>query len=369
MKIAFIGQKGIPAQTGGVERHVEFLAKGLLVHGHELLVYSRKGYNVVSISDFKGVRVKEVPCIETKNLASITQNFFASLDVLFRKMDIIHYHGVGPSLLLWIPKIFAPNAKIIATLHSFDYENDKWGSFARIMLRLGEKVMFTWADDIIVLTPAMQTYAETKYGRKVHLIPNGTEVDAVEGSETLLPLGIRPKAYIFTASRLIKLKGIQDLITAFGRIDAELQLVIAGDGEYEKDLRNLAQADPRVIFVGKQGGKALRQLYANSLIFVQSSEMEGLSLSLLEAMGSKCVCIVSDIPGNREALGDSGYYYPSKDVAALENKIRLVLSQPDESLQKASAAYDRAVANFDWDSVVESMDKLYSSALRHERFA
>ncbi|MGE5425977.1 MAG: glycosyltransferase family 4 protein [Bacillota bacterium] len=361
MRIAFIGQKGIPAQSGGVERHVEFLAKEILAYGHEVLAYSRKGYNEVKISSFKGIQIKEVPFINSKNFASITQNFFASVDVIFRRADVIHYHGVGPSLLLWIPKIFSPRSRLVATLHSFDYDNEKWGTFARMMLRAGERIMFALADDIIVLTPAMREYAHKKYGRNASLIPNGTEIDAVEGSDILLPWGLRPKGYIFSASRLIKLKGIQYLIEAFRHIDTDLNLVIAGDGEYEEELRNLAQGDKRIIFVGKQSGNALRQLYANSLIFVQSSEMEGLSLSLLEAMGSACMCIASDIPGNREALADCGYYFQSQDARELEEKIRLALSDSEKAAEMAKAAYDRAAQNFNWEYVASSMNEVYAA--------
>ncbi len=366
MKIAFIGQKGIPAKNGGVERHVEFLSSQLKNLGHEVLVYNRCGYTPEQLDNLNGVKLIYKPFINQKNLANITHTFLSSLDVLHRKQDIIHYHGVGPSLLLWLPKIFCPQAKIVATLHSFDYDNEKWSRFAKMMLRLGEKAMFAWADAVIVLTPATQEYVKQKYGRETWLIPNGTELSSEQGDSFLSALGLEPKNYIFSASRLIKLKGLQYLIPVFKGLKTEKKLVIAGDGEYEEELKKLAAGDERIIFVGNQSGEALRQLYANSYLFAQTSEMEGLSLSLLEAMGHKCACLASDINGNKEALRDTGFYFKSRDTKDLEEKLNYILSHPEEVEEKAAAAYERACQEYDWRQIAAKTAQSYQTLLKNK---
>ena len=363
MRIAFIGQKGIPAKNGGVERHVEFLSVELQNLGHEVLVYNRQAYTPERLSEFKGVKLIYKTFVNQKNLANITHTFLATLDVLRRQPDIIHYQGVGPSLLLWLPKIFCPRAKLVATLHSFDYDNEKWSAFAKMMLRLGEKSMFTWADAVIVLTPSTQAYARRRYHRETSLIPNGTQLGLIQGDNYLKQFGLEKNNYIFSASRLIKLKGLQYLIPAFKKLKTEKKLVIAGDGEYEESLRKMASDDPRILFVGNQSGDILRQLYAHAYLFVQSSEMEGLSLSLLEAMGHRTACLASDIVGNQEALATTGFYFYSRNQDDLENKLTEILNNPEEVEIRAEAAYQRAVEFYDWRQVAVKTAAAYEKLL------
>lgn len=365
MKIVFIGQKGIPAQTGGVERHVEFLATHLANLGHDVLVYNRAHYTSEKLSNFKGVRLVYKAFINNKNLANISHTFLASLDVLRRQSDIIHYHGVGPSLLLWIPKLFLPKTKIVATLHSFDYDNDKWSSFAKQMLRLGERLMCKFADQIIVLTPLTQQYLLKKYQRESTLISNGTELKDEDSNnqEGLATWNLKDKEYIFTASRLIRLKGIQYLINAYKDLDTEKKLVIAGEGEYAEELKKLAKGDDRILFIGNQTGLVLRQLYSHAYLFVQASEMEGMSLSLLEAMGHGVPCLASDIYGNKESLADAGFYFRSKDTQDLKNKLVDILENKDKTELMAGRSFARAVKEYDWREVVRKTVLVYESLL------
>lgn len=364
MKIAFIGQKGIPAVNGGVERHVEFLAKELVALGHEVIVYNRKNYTPTVLKEYAGIKLIYKSFIDNKNLANITHTFLSTLDVLFRRVDIIHYHGVGPSLLLWIPKIFAPKAKLVATLHSFDYDNEKWGKFAKFMLRLGEYFMFALADEVIVITPATQRYAKNKYKSEPILIPNGADMTPVSGDDALKYWNLDKDSYIFSASRLIKLKGLQYLIEAYQDLETNKKLVIAGDGEYESALKTLADANKNIIFVGNQSGDALRQLYSNAYLFVQASEMEGLSLSLLEAMGYQTACLASDIVANKEALADTGFYFQSRSVAGLKSKLNYILKHPKEVKRMSETAYKRACRKYDWHQIAINTAKTYQNLLK-----
>ncbi|MDD2680878.1 MAG: glycosyltransferase family 4 protein [Patescibacteria group bacterium] len=364
MKIAFIGQKGIPAETGGVERHVEFLAIELTALGHEVIVYNRRHYTKTVLKEFEGVKLIYKNFIDNKNLANITHTFLASIDVIFRKADIIHYHGVGPSLLLWIPKIFSPKSKLVATLHSFDYDNEKWGKFAKTMLRLGERIMFALADEVIVITPVTQAYVFNKYGRRGVLIANGTKLSPVQTDESLKLFGLEKDSYIFSASRLIKLKGIQYLIKAYNNLTTDKKLVIAGDGEYKLELEKLAIGNSNIIFLGNQGGDILRQLYANAYLFVQSSEMEGLSLSLLEAMGHKTASLASDIEANKEALADTGMYFHNSDELDLARQLTYALANPELIESMASAAYKRACEKYDWKKIAVQTADTYHILLK-----
>lgn len=359
MKIAFIGQKGIPAKNGGVEKYVESLALNLSSLGQEVLVYNRRDYLPERLSEFKGIKLINLSYLPGKNVANITHTFLASLDVLKRQIDVIHFQGIGPSLLCWLPKLFNHKIKIVATLHSFDYGNEKWGGFAKIMLRLGEKLMCRYADEVIVLTESMRIYVHNKYRRDAVLIPNGATLYSQTETDKLIPWGLTPNNYIISVSRIIKLKGLQYLIKAFKNLETDKKLVIVGDGEYLPELEKMAEGDARIIFIGNQTGRTLDQLYANAQLFIQSSEMEGLSIALLEAMAHRTACLVSDIQANREAIADTGFMFQTKDVADLEKQLKYALANTDETKKMAELAYQRAKDQFDWQTITQKILSVY----------
>lgn len=336
MRIAIIGQKGIPAKDGGVERQVERLALDLVKLGQDVLVYNRKNYLPEKIKEYQGVKLVTLPFLNTKNLANITHNFLAVIDLCFRKVDIVHFHGIGPSLLIFILKIFKPKVKVVATLHSFDYDNDKWGGFAKRMLKLGEKLMFKMSDKVIVLNENTQNYVKNKYKKEAVIIPNGVEILENVGANLLNNWDLKEKEYIISVSRLIKLKGIQYLIKAFKDIKTDMKLVIVGDGEYKHELEKMAGSDKRIIFTNNQTSENLKQLFANAALFVQSSKMEGLSISLLEAMSLSLPCLVSDIEANLKVVNNKGLVFKSESVASLKEELEKFLEYDKEKLEKIS---------------------------------
>ncbi|MFA5155218.1 MAG: glycosyltransferase family 4 protein [Patescibacteria group bacterium] len=359
MRIAFIGQKGIPAHNGGVERYVESLALNLASLGQKVLVYNRRDYLPERLREYKGVEIINKTYLPGKNLAAITHTFLAILDVLWRRVDVIHFQGIGPSLLIWLPKLLRPRLKVVATLHSFDYCNDKWSGFAKVMLRLGERLMCRYGDQVIVLTQTMQQYVREKYGRETILIPNGANLYDESGEDRIRAWGLSRGNYILSVSRIIKLKGLQYLIAAFKNIKTDKKLVIVGAGEYLSELEQLAAGDDRIIFTGNQHGRILDQLYANAHLFVQASEMEGLSISLLEAMAHKTACLASDISANTEALAGTGFTFNNRDRIDLEHKLEELLTDNPEIAAKAQAAYDRIKADFTWALVAKRILEVY----------
>lgn len=360
MKIALIGQKGIPVKSGGVDRHVESLAVFLVAKKQEVIVYNRKGYLPEKISEWKGVKLVHLPFIDNKNLAAITHGFLATIHAMRAKVDVIHYHGIGPSLLTWIPRLFTPKIKVVSTLHSFDYGNDKWGSFAKFMLRRGEGMMTRYAHEVIVLTDLMRDYLLQRHGRDSYIIPNGAYIEETERSDKLQAFGLEPGKYIISLSRLIRLKGTQYLIEAFSKLeDKSIKLAIVGEGEYQEELEKLAASNPNIIFTGNQTGETLNQLYGHAKLFVQSSELEGLSISLLEAMAHGLPIIASDIAANRQAVADTALYFKSKDVSDLQMKLKLALEDNERMERLGREAKARANEYYSWDKISEDTLNIY----------
>lgn len=359
MLISFIGQKGIPAKNGGVDRHVENLARFLVAKGEEVIVYNRKNYLENNSTEWQGVKLVSLPFIDHQNLAAITHGFLATIDAIKRKVDVIHYHGIGPSLLAWIPRIFAPKIKVVSTLHSFDYGNDKWSGFAKFMLKLGEASMCRFAHEVIVLTETMRDYLLQRHERESTIIPNGAHIKVNHGTDKLKEFGLESGKYILSVSRLIRLKGLQYLIPAFKNIKGDEKLVIVGDGDYLPELKKIAADDQRIIFTGNQTGETLEQLYTNAKLFIQSSEMEGLSISLLEAMAYGLPCLASEIVANQQATGEAAIYFTSKDINDLEEKLNYCLANPEKMNEIGRSGKERAENIFNWEKISADALKIY----------
>jgi glycosyltransferase involved in cell wall biosynthesis len=373
MKIAFIGQKGIPATGGGVERYVEDLSTHLVACGHEAIVYTRSHYTQDSKTNFRGVRLISLPSIHTKHLDAISHVFLATIHAAKSKVDIIHYQMIGATLVAWLPKLINPHVRIVATLQSRDYEHQKWGAFARYMLLLGEKMMCHFSDEIIVVTKSMRKYVKQKYGRDTTYIPNGALLHAQVGTDRLQKWGLKKDGYILAVSRIVRHKGLGYLVSAYKNLATDKQLVIVGEGaftdEYVSELKIFAQDNPQIIFTGKQTGEDLAQLYANAYVFVQPSESEGLSLALLEAMSRRQACLVSDICENREAIGEAGFVFKNKDINDLTLQLNnLLLADPAELKAKGLAARARIVEYFNWSAITKQVIGVYKTAQTEKIF-
>lgn len=368
MKIAFIGQKGIPTKTGGVERYTENLALNMVRAGHEVFVYSRSSYNTDNLTEWNGVKIITTPSIASKNLDAITSTFFACLDLIRRKYDIIHFQSIGPGSLLWLAKIFAPRTKIVFTFHCQDYYHKKWGRFAKFYLKFGEMVGNKLADEVLTVSKSLAQYARDNYHNQAICIPSSAQIQDLVPAENIKQWGLEKDNYIVSIGRLIKHKGIHYLIEAYKNTTTDKKLVIVGDGsytdDYVKELHDLAAGNSNIIFTGNQIDKTLKELFSNAAIFVQPSESEGLSFALIEAMSYARPCLVSDIDSNREALANTGIFFKDRDVADLQIKLQELLSNPERLNQIGAAELARVKDEYDAIKITNQVLDLYQKTLK-----
>jgi glycosyltransferase involved in cell wall biosynthesis len=364
MKIYFIGQKGIPAKSGGVEKHVEALATSLAKQGQEVFVYTRPNYTNRKLTEYQGVKLISRPSLSTKHLDALSHTLLCSLDVLFRQADVVHFQAIGPASLLWLVKIFKPKTKIVFTFHCQDYYHQKWGRLARWYLHFGEMVGCRLADEVIAVSRGLVGYIATKYSRQARYIPNGVMISGnSDNSHILNKLGLLPQKYILAVSRLVRHKGLQYLIEAFRRLKTDYRLVIVGGGahtdDYVAELKSLAAGDERIILAGEQAGDNLTQLFSQAGLFVQPSESEGLSVALLEAMAYGLPVLISDIPENLEAIGGYGQSFHSRDIDDLTVKLQQWLDNPEDGYKLAQQAQIRVRAEYDWFNITNSTLDIY----------
>ena len=353
---------------------VEELAVRMAALGHQVVAYNRKGHNVAG-SEFdnesnssgasyryRGVTVIPVATIEGKGLAALTSSFAATLKALRSRPDVIHYHAEGPC----VPLLLAHWAGIrtVATIHGLDWQRAKWGRFASMYLKLGERIAARYADEVIVLSRNVQQYFLETYGREVHFIPNGIDRrEPVEADVITRTYGLVKDGYILFLGRMVPEKGVHYLVEAFRRLDTDKKLVIAGgasdSAEYYDRIRSMAEGDPRIILTGFVQGQVLEELYSNAYLYVLPSDLEGMPMSLLEAMSYGNCCITSDIPECAEVIGNYGVTFRKSDVLELADKLSELLLNSDQRQHFRSQAVDYITNSFSWKSVVDQTLTLY----------
>lgn len=364
MRIAYIGQKGIPMTQGGVEAHVENLAVEMAKLGHEVFVYTRNYYTDKSLKEYKGVNLISIPSIRTKNLDAITHTFFCSIHALFQKYDVIHYHSVGASLMSFIPKIFT-RAKIVGTFHCLDRFHQKWGAFAKLMLRLGEWTICNFPHKTIAVSKYIQKYCLDNYGKNVDCIPNGFCIKKSKNIETLKQFEIKPKKYFLCVTRLIRHKGVHYLIDAYKKLNnPKFKLVIVGDtfhnNEYKTELMELISSNKNIIFTGTQMNENLNELFTNAYAYILPSENEGLSISLLEAMAHGIPVIASDIEANQDFIDRNLVYgFKNKDVEDLKTKMSWIIENYDSATEKSQKTAKYVKENFSWKKIANQIQEIY----------
>ena len=366
MKIAMIGQKGIPAVSGGVERHVEEISRRLVSLGHEVTVYYRGYYAEISEEMYHGVKLKYIPTVKSKNLDAITHTFLCSIDSIFKDYDIVHYHAIGPATLSFIPRL--TGKKVFVTVHGLDWMRAKWGKLAKAYLKAGERCACMFPHETIVVSRTLQDYYKEKYNRNVHFIPNGVVPSQFEKAGEIKKWGLGENNYILFLARLTPEKGCHHLIKAYKELKTDKKLVIAGGSSntngYVSEL--ISHRSENIIFTGHVQGKVIRELYSNALLYVLPSEIEGLPISLLEAMSYGNVCLVSDIPENIEVIKKDemyGYLFKNGDYKDLSKQMYKILSNIESLKTISLKVRDEIINNYDWDSITYQTLSFYEKIL------
>lgn len=373
MRIAMIGMKGVPSNLGGIETHVTKLSSRLAGFGYEVIAYVRSWHTPRSAGAFyDGVRLVRLPSIHTKNLDAITHTFLAVVHALFiSRPDIYHFHGVGPSLLAWMPRVFAPKARVVSTFHCLDRNHGKWGQFAKFMLRLGEWASCAFAHNTIVISKNLRTYVQLEYGCAATFIPYGvTSQPGTVDSLLLQPFGLEPYRYIAMVSRLVPHKSAHTLIRAWQKartkrpdVLGDMKLALIGGSSftdaYVASLRNMAQDDRSIVFTDFQGGDTLRALFQGASFIAHPSLSEGFSISILEAMSYGKAVLAADIPENMEAVRDHGVHFEAGNEDDLTQKIIELAADPMRAAAIGHVARAYVEHDHNWDDVARKTAAVY----------
>lgn len=374
MKVAYIGQKGIPATFGGVEYHVDKLSKEMAALGHDVTVYVRNWYTDKNLKEYEGVKLVHIPTIKSKHLDASVHSFLCSVHVLFRKFDIIHYHGIGPTFFAFIPRLFRKT--VVTTVHRLDWETEKWGKLAKSLLKAGEYISITIPQRTIVVSEELTNYIKEKYNKNAIRLGHGTDFPQPKSPEIIKEkYDLNGKDYILFMGRLVPEKRVDWLIKAFQNLtekssDAKnIKLVIAGGSsatpEYVRKLKDMSEGSSGIIFTGYVTGEEKEELLSNAQLFSLPSHLEGFPIALLEAKSYGLCCLVSDIPPHEEAIqsGVNGLLFKSDEFSDLSKKLQELLGDQEKIKELGLNAREEMKNLPGWKIVVKKMENIYEELL------
>lgn len=368
LKIAMIGHKRIPSREGGVEIVVYELSNLMAKAGNRVDVYNRRGAHV-SGAEFKNdnmpidgnIKIITVPTPKSKTLNAFVYSFLAAVRSLFGRYDVVHFHAEGPAAMCFLPKLFG--IRTLVTIHGLDWQRSKWGGFASKYLKFGEKTAAKYADEIIVLSRSVQDYFKNEYGRDTVFIPNGVNAPEIRTASLITQkYKLEKDGYILYLGRIVPEKGIHYLIDAYSQIDTQMPLVIAGGSshsqEYFEELKQKAQGK-NIIFTDFVQGRELEELYSNAYVYVLPSDLEGMPISLLEAMSYGNCCLTSDIPECTEVCGDKAVCFEKGNTASLKKQLELLLKNSDIVNGYKAEASQFICNKYNWQDVCRQTLSLY----------
>ena len=358
LRIACIGGRGVIGKYSGIESYYEETGKRLAELGHELTIYCRS-YFTPRIQWDSATHLVRLPCIRTKHLETLTHTILSTLHACFADYDIVHFHALGPALFSLVPRL--AGKKTVVTVHGLDWQRKKWGKFARWVLRLGEWAAVQMPNSTIVVSRTLRDYYRTRYKVETIFIPSGTEIRERRANGRLRDWGLQSGRYVLFLGRFSPEKNCDLLIRAFARVEGDFKLVLAGGSSYSDpyvaELRN-RQTD-RILLLDWVGGEALDELLTNAALFVMPSDIEGLSLAVLDAMGAGVCVLASDVAENRELVDGVGFTFRHGDEQDLGRMLRLLLADDDVRQRAGLACQQRAREHYLWPEITQQINREY----------
>lgn len=358
LRIAFIGGRGVTSKYSGIETYYEEIGGRLADMGHRVTAYCRS-YFTPEIERRNGLQVIRLPTIRSKHLETLVHTFLSTLHVLRQPCDIVHYHALGPALFSFIPRL--AGKRTVVTVQGLDWQRKKWGWIAVVVLRLGERAAVMFPSRTMVVSRALQNHYRASYGAETSYIPNGGTLRERHQPVKILDWGLEPGEYILFLGRFSPEKGCHLLIEAYEKLNTNVKLVLAGASSYSDEYacKLQAHASDRIKILDWVAGEVLDELLTNAMIFVLPSDLEGLSLALLDAMGAGLCVLASDVEENREAIQEAGFTFRSGDVNDLAERLRFLIANAAVREAAGRSAKRRIAEHYLWPQVAVAIEREY----------
>jgi glycosyltransferase involved in cell wall biosynthesis len=362
LRVAFIGGRGVVSKYSGIETYYEEVGGRLTEMGHRVTVYCRT-YFTPPGKEHNGMRVVRLPTIRSKHLETLLHTLLSTFHVLTQPCDVVHYHALGPALFSFIPRL--AGKKTVVTVQGLDWLRKKWGRIASAVLRVGERAAVSLPNGTMVVSRTLEEHYRQTHGAQTLYIPNGGILRERCFPNKIFDWGLEPGKYILFLGRFSPEKGCHLLVEAYEQLETDVKLVMAGASSYCDDYsRQLgSHAGQRIKILDWVSGNGLDELLTNAMVFVLPSELEGLSLALLDAMGAGLCVLSSDVPENREAIETAGFTFRRGDVADLADRLRFLIANPAVREAAGRAARQRVREQYQWAEVASQVEQAYLTVM------
>ena len=358
LRVAFIGGRGVVSKYSGIETYYEEVGKQLALMGHEITLYCRT-YFTPAMAEYKGMRLVRLPTIRSKHLETVIHTLLSTTHALAQPYDVVHYHALGSALFSFLPRLLGK--KTAVTVQGLDWQRKKWGRFASAVLRLGERASAKLPNATVVVSQALQRRYREIHGIETFYLPNGGVLRERTEPRRILEWELQPGKYVLFLGRFSPEKGCHLLVEAFEQIDTDVKLVMAGASsycdEYSRELQR--HASDRIRMLDWVSGDTLDELLTNAMIFVLPSDLEGLSLALLDAMGAGLCVLTSDIPENREVVDGAGFTFQRGNATDLADRLRFLIANPAVRQAAGQTAKKRIEGQYQWQKIARDIEKTY----------
>jgi glycosyltransferase involved in cell wall biosynthesis len=376
--VVMIGQKGLPARSGGIEQHVSFVANGLAERGYRVIVYGRRWY-VGKAEAPKQIEQRFTAGIHTKHLDAITHSFTALWDARRLNPEILHLHGTGIALLAPLARLLLPRTKLVVTFHCTDSEHAKWNKLAKTILRIGEWFACRIPDRTIVISQVLMRACLQKYRCQSVYISHPYQLPVAVPEKSLLQnFSLVPNQYLLFVGRLVPNKQAHILLQAYALARKQaperwksIPLVFVGGGiwtdRYVQWIHRVGAHIPGVQFLGERSGDVLHALQAYAMAHVFPTSSEGLSFAMLETASYRRPVVMTNLPQNREAIGTAAIEVQPRDVEDLARGLQqLVERSPEERAEMGEKGYQHLVRSFPYIDRIDDIDRMYRELLLGE---
>jgi len=363
LRVAFIGGRGVISKYSGIETYYEEVGARMAQMGHEVTVYCRN-YFTPPQKQHNGMRLVRLPTIRSKHCETLVHTILSTVHVLTQRCDVVHYHALGPALFSFLPRLFGK--KTVVTVQGLDWQRKKWGWVASQVLRLGERASVQLPSGTMVVSQALRKHYRKEHGVDTFYVPNGGVLREQRKPEKIFEWGLEPGKYILFLGRFSPEKCCHLLVEAYEQLDTNVRLVLAGGSSYSDDyIRALrTRASQRILMLDWVSGETLDELLTNAMLFVLPSDVEGLSLALLDAMGAGLCVLASDIPENRELVEGTGFTFEHGNAEDLADKLRFLIANPAVREGAGQAAKARIQAQYLWPTIAKNIEQVYLEIAR-----
>ena len=331
MKIALIGPRMFPPISpgvSGIDTRAAFLLSKLS-RDKTNLVYVLVRSWVKQKVNTENIHIITTPTIHNIYFDTPIYSFIASIVSIFLPVDIILYEGTSSTLFCFIPRLFGK--KIITTIHSVEWQRKKWQGLGAVTLRLSERMAIFFSHSIVAVSREIQIYTDRQYNIHSFLISHFFQFKTKPLSQIIKQkYELNTEQYILFLGRFVPEKRVEWLIKAFIKINPSQKLILAGDisrpDNYTKKILQLDRKNNTIVFVGHVFGKEKEELLANCFLFVLPSELEGVSMSFLEALSYNRRALVADLPQHQAIIKQKTCLFKWNDYEDFYNKLKHLLS-------------------------------------------